>query len=178
MSSVKGQGLLIISAAERSDARSIERLAIETNIDAWSESDYFDEIGRPGSLVLKAVKDGSIQGFLVARIVPGSSNAPDIEIYNIAVSPNVRRDGVGSQLLSELFSRLAQHGVESCWLEVRESNLAAVRFYEKTGFQAEVTRPNFYGNPTENAVIMRLRMSTAEGVGEPSRMLDSRFEEE
>jgi ribosomal-protein-alanine N-acetyltransferase len=44
------------------------------------------------------------------------------------------------------------------WLEVRESNHKAIAFYVKNGFEQVQTRPNFYENPREAALLMRLKL--------------------
>jgi ribosomal-protein-alanine N-acetyltransferase len=156
----------LIEQAEVADARSIRELAIDANIDAWSESGYVDEISRTGSFVLRAVRSGRLVGFLVARIVPGKAEHPDADLYNIAVDREAKREGIGSQLLDDLVARLLTLDVENLWLEVRESNLTAIGFYEKHGFEADTRRPNFYSNPVEDAVIMRLRLRRNGGVSE------------
>lgn len=46
---------------------------------------------------------------------------------------------------------------EKWYLEVRESNLGAISFYEKLGFERVGIRKNFYTAPTENAVLMALQ---------------------
>lgn len=156
-----------VTEAVKTDASKIRELALESGIDAWSADDYADEIQRSGSFVLCIREGQRIIGFLVARQVPGAAEIPDAEIYNIAVSTGSRRSGIGSQLLSELTLRLRSKGVKDIWLEVRESNVTAIRFYADQGFTAEVTRPNFYSNPTENAVIMRLSLSESPDVNNP-----------
>lgn len=147
----------ILKAVEK-DARTIREIAIAANIDAWSEADYIAEIRRPDSYVLTAVEEDRVVGFLLARTVPGSSEKPDIDLYNIAVRPEHSRQGIGSAVIKELLDEITSADTENIWLEVRESNRAAIDFYEKHGFAAELTRPNFYSGPVENAVIMRLRL--------------------
>ena len=153
----------ILKAVE-TDAAAIREIALAANIDAWSEADYIAEIGRPDSYVLKAVDEVSLCGFLLARTVAGTTERPDVDLYNIAVRPDKLHQGVGSALMDQLLRHLDSTNVANIWLEVRASNLTAISFYEKHGFIAELTRPNFYSNPVENAVIMRLRISPAEDV--------------
>jgi len=157
---------LITNEANRSDSSAIRRLALVANIDAWSEADYSDEISRPDSFVITTTDSDVLVGFLVARIVPGTTEAPDADLYNIAVDPAAKRQGIGSRLLATLVEQLVKKSVGNVWLEVRESNAEAIAFYERHGFTAEVTRPNFYTNPTENAVIMRLRIASQLDVSE------------
>jgi ribosomal-protein-alanine N-acetyltransferase len=78
----------------------------------------------------------------------------------------VKRRGIGTKLLIGLLERLAVRSVRNVWLEVREFNYKAISFYESHGFMAEVRRPNFFVNPTDNAVIMRLRMEPEQDVSE------------
>lgn len=150
---------MLIENALPTDAIAIRQLAMAANIDAWAEADYFAETDLPGSFVLKAVIDGEICGFLLARTVPGSSEDPDVDLYNIAVKSEHLRRGVGTSLVTELSFRLHFTNVANIWLEVRESNEAAINFYKKHGFFKELTRPRFYTNPVENAVIMRLKLT-------------------
>lgn len=159
--------IITVVRAQIEDAQMLHAIAINSGIDAWSPTDYADEIKRPGSVVLKADSNEQIIGFLVARIVPGTSIQPNAEIYNIAVSAKYRRNGVGRQLLNSLNKLLTEHNVSSIWLEVRESNQSAIHFYEKYGFITEVVRPNFYAHPNENALVMRCELNSAPDVNFP-----------
>lgn len=150
----------IISAALPGDADALCEIATEAGIDAWSSVDYCAEVLREDSFVLAArVGPTEIAGFLVARTVPGQNEHPDADLYNIAVVASRRRCGVGGELLKTLISVARGRSVGNIWLEVRASNYGAINFYAKYGFQAELTRRNFYSNPAEDAVIMRLKMT-------------------
>lgn len=93
--------------------------------------------------------DGRVAGFIVAR-----NTAPDErEILNIGVLPEYRRLGLGERLLR----RLVHSGKPGdVFLEVRESNHEARRLYERIGFADVGRRPNYYEDPPETAVIMRI----------------------
>jgi polysaccharide biosynthesis protein PslH len=95
-----------------------------------------------------ALLDGHIAGFLVSRSVADKER----EILNIAVHPDFRRLHVATELLRAELSR--HRGVH--FLEVRESNAAAQRLYEGLGFQAVGERPEYYENPTETGIVMRI----------------------
>ena len=95
-----------------------------------------------------AERDSLVLGFLVMRAVAER----EWEILNLAVAPAVRRQGIGRQLLSNV---LARHTGE-CFLEVRESNEAARRFYERLGFETVTERLQYYANPPETAIVMKL----------------------
>lgn len=168
----------IIDRAKAEDAASIRELAIDAAIDAWSESGYREEITRRSSFVLKACRSGQLVGFLVARVVPGRNDFPDADLYNIAVERGSKRQRIGSLLLSSLISHLRMLSVENLWLEVRASNTNALMFYQAQGFEVEMERANFYSNPTENALIMRLRLTPKPRDRHAKTVLDSLSQEE
>jgi len=149
----------IISIALPGDAEAMYKIATDAGIDAWSSKDYRAEMDREDSFVLVArLTTNEVAGFLVSRIVPGKSELPDADLYNIAVKAPDRRFGAGRELLLALISLLRNRDVENIWLEVRASNSGAIKFYSKYGFQPEITRRHFYSNPPEDAVIMRLKI--------------------
>ena len=78
-------------------------------------------------------------------------------ITNVAVFPEYRKMGVGTALLNKVFALKDELNLSFVSLEVRQSNLSAIRLYEKLGFKTEGTRKNFYTNPLENALIMTKR---------------------
>ncbi|MEQ1764067.1 MAG: ribosomal protein S18-alanine N-acetyltransferase [Pyrinomonadaceae bacterium] len=152
--------------AKLSDAPAIRQLAYDAKIDAWTEADYAVEICRPDSFVVTTTSGGELIGFLVARLVPGKGAYPDAELYNIAVATAFKRRGIGKRLVVALLDRLEGANVQNVWLEVRASNSDAIAFYESHGFCSEMTRPNFYVNPTESAVIMALQIGSESDVSE------------
>ncbi len=79
------------------------------------------------------------------------------EITNVAVLPSHRRCGIAESMLTCLLEESRAEGVDDFTLEVRSGNAPAIRLYESLGFAAEGTRPRFYRNPQEDALIMWLR---------------------
>lgn len=102
-------------------------------------------------LVLLAETEDVPLGFLVALRI-----ASEWELENIVVSSTERRKGFGARLLRALLDTASQSASESVFLEVRESNLPARRFYEKTGFQQAGVRKGYYRDPPEDAILYRL----------------------
>jgi ribosomal-protein-alanine N-acetyltransferase len=78
-------------------------------------------------------------------------------ITNIAVLPKRRRKGIASALLEFCLEYAKEKELSFVSLEVRKSNLAAIKLYEKFGFIIEGERKNFYECPTENALLMTRR---------------------
>jgi len=105
----------------------------------------------PARLMLLAEDESGVLGFVVGREAGG-----ELEIENLAVTPAVQRRGLATSLLKEL-RRLAGRGArQSAFLEVRESNLAARRLYEKNLFVESGRRPHYYRDPEEDAIVYRL----------------------
>jgi ribosomal-protein-alanine N-acetyltransferase len=86
-------------------------------------------------------------------------------LMNIAVDPVLRRRGIGTALLEQMFERAGPE--ESYTLEVRPSNAVAIALYERFGFRAAGTRRRYYQDTGEDAVIM---WRTAQTTSAPGRL--------
>lgn len=82
--------------------------------------------------------------------------ADEAELLNIAIHPSLQSKGLGKALLQHLMLEAEQLGAKECFLEVRESNLAAYQLYQNHGFNEIGRRPNYYPAPQgyEDALIM------------------------
>jgi [ribosomal protein S18]-alanine N-acetyltransferase len=115
----------------------------------WPKEGY-EQAHSSGQIILVAELNGQVCGFMIARII-----ADEAEILNTAVDPAQRRKGIGTALLSAAISSTHAHNAKSIYLEVRESNSAAISFYRQHGFEKTAERREYYRGPTENAVVMR-----------------------
>ena len=95
--------------------------------------------------------DGRIAGFVVMREL-FHGPPPELEILNLAIAPAFRQLGLASVLLSSELQLGSTY-----LLEVRESNTAARRLYEKFGFREISRRTNYYRAPTETAIVMQVK---------------------
>jgi ribosomal-protein-alanine N-acetyltransferase len=148
-----------IRPVEAAHVADLIRIGVETNLSPWTAQSYLDEIKNPDSIMLRLVADdNTLIGFVVGRVVTGGEmeTRRDAEIYNIAVVDSQQRTGCGQTLFDAFASICAKRGVANIWLEVRESNAKAIRFYERNGFKLVQTRNHFYENPREHALLMRL----------------------
>jgi ribosomal-protein-alanine N-acetyltransferase len=78
----------------------------------------------------------------------------EIHINNVALRPAFRNRGLGTALMEHVIAQARTLGAHRATLEVRASNTAAIRFYERLGFYAAGTRRNYYTNPVEDALIL------------------------
>ena len=84
----------------------------------------------------------------------GSSFMIDhFDILSIAVLNDYRKKGVATKLLQKIFEKANIINVKKIFLEVRCSNIPAINFYEKIGFNKISTRKNYYESPSEDAFI-------------------------
>ncbi len=137
-----------IRRAEERDLTAICEIEKVSFPDYWSEEAFRANLD-DGS-IFNVICDGYvIIGYEILSLIP-----PESELYNIAVLPEYRGTGAADLLYSETEKAAAENGVDTVFLEVRESNLRARRFYEKTGFKAVGKRKKYYRYPTEDAVLM------------------------
>lgn len=109
----------------------------------------------PLNKILVAYDEDKIVGFVDYMITFNSAT-----ISQIAVLPNYRKKGLGSKLLEEMeksFPKEIDDVVETITLEVRESNINAISFYKKNGYENVVIKKHYYKNG-ENAVYMIKRL--------------------
>jgi ribosomal-protein-alanine N-acetyltransferase len=78
----------------------------------------------------------------------------ELHINTLAVAPAERRRGLATALVRHVFAEAAARGVRRATLEVRASNQAALTLYERLGFRVTATRPRYYNNPDEDALIL------------------------
>ena len=116
--------------------------------DPWSAGSFRDALSTDLSFGLVAESGGEIAGYLIGRVIVGTG-----EILNLAVAPSQRRRGVARALLSSLLSE--RHA--TFFLEVRESNAAALAFYASAGFRLITKRSQYYCDPVEAAIVMQVR---------------------
>ena len=84
----------------------------------------------------------------------GVNVAGEAEILNLAVKSNHRRMGLAKELVSRLLNEWEKQGTRRVFLEVRESNAAAIKLYEGLGFRQIGRRKGYYANPEEDALVL------------------------
>jgi ribosomal-protein-alanine N-acetyltransferase len=109
----------------------------------------YDRIARGDMAGWVAEADAQVTGFLVARRVTA-----DLEILNFAVRSDSRRRDIGAALLRAALDWGKSFHAEKAMLEVRASNLAALRFYERFGFLIAGRRARYYTAPVEDALLL------------------------
>jgi ribosomal-protein-alanine N-acetyltransferase len=130
----------------------VERRAFST---PWSLAMFVLELSKPSGICLAAVRDERIVGYLVC-----SRYDTVWHLMNVAVDDRLRRQGIADSLMDRLFT-LADAPGEQYTLEVRTSNVPAIKLYERLGFRAAGRRRGYYHDNREDAVIMWRTVSEA-----------------
>lgn len=115
----------------------------------WTKTQFEESVGSYQNTVYEV--NGKVVGFCILQPVLDEAN-----LLLMGVHPNQQGKGVGYKLLDESIALLKNDPVQ-IFLEVRESNLAAIGLYEKSGFHQIDLRRNYYPNvdgTKEHAVIM------------------------
>lgn len=134
-----------------SDAGPASLIEKEIITPPWTADDYRDAMSKDSYLLLAAEDEAkSLAGYCVASMA-----ADEAEIVDVGVAPDHQGAGIGSLLVAEMLKRLKAEGITAVFLEVREHNRAALRTYEKNGFEAVGRRKDFYSDPIEDAIIMK-----------------------
>ncbi|GAB6182770.1 ribosomal protein S18-alanine N-acetyltransferase [Thermodesulfovibrio hydrogeniphilus] len=141
-----------IRLAEARDLPSIHHIAIQSFSSPWSMKSFAEELSNPNSRVKVVEVEGEIVGYVVYRMI-----SDEAEILSIAIKPEQRRKGLAKELIKNILDEI-KHKARSCFLEVRASNIPAIKLYEKMGFQKKGLRKNYYLIPEEDAIIMELRL--------------------
>lgn len=119
----------------------------------WAENTFRGLMRRPSAVLLAAEVEGAVVGYSVAWFA-----ADEAELGDIAVHPDARGRGIGEALLQRTLQEAAERGASFLYLEVREANHEARRLYAKAGFEVVGLRKDYYSEPVEDAIVMRLEL--------------------
>lgn len=129
----------------------IERASFST---PWKETTFRGLLKRSDTdLLVAETAEGTLGGYAACWTVIDQS-----ELGNVAVAPWARGAGMGGALVDAVVDRIRVRGAIECFLEVRQSNEAAQHLYRQRGFAVVGRRPRYYSLPTEDALVMRLRI--------------------
>ena len=132
------------------DARDLEqivRLEEESFSNPWTADGLAEMLKAPVTqLHVARLLSDEIVGFCACWVIEG-----ELHINTVAVKQPLRRQGIATRLLRHL---LETTGADRATLEVRRSNVAALKLYEGLGFTTTAVRPRYYSNPEEDALIL------------------------
>ncbi len=139
------------------DAPALSLLHQEDFVRPWSEAEFADLLEQDTVFGFAAREVGQggrpPAGFVLARLAAGEA-----EILTVAVARSHRRQGIGWQLMDAVLRELHAARAEALFLEVDETNAAALALYRRLGFREVGKRPNYYRSPERGptgALVMR-----------------------
>ena len=128
---------------------SIERASFP---DPWSKASLKEEI-ESECPPLVAERDGQVVAYLCLWGV-----LDERHITNLAVHPDLRRQGLGRRLLASAIAEATRAGCQRLLLEVRPSNVTALKLYRGLGFVELYRRRGYYIKPSEDGLVMVLEL--------------------
>lgn len=129
-------------------AVAIEALSFPT---PWSREMLARDLSNTGFSRLYVLRDEEVgvRAFCACWLL-----GEEMYINTLAVDPAVRRRGVATALLADVLRDAAGGGALRATLEVRRSNVPALRLYERFGFTVAAVRPKYYSQPEEDGLIL------------------------
>ena len=153
-----------LSAADIPSAAGIENVCFSS---PWSEKTLLSELQNPLNKFFGAFFENTLAGYIGFQTV-----VDETSVFNVAVLPEFRRNGMGKALVEKLIDEAKKSGSKVVFLEVRAGNLPAINLYEKEGFVFFGLRKNYYENPKENALILRLAFDGSQENEDPIECWD------
>lgn len=123
----------------------------------WSEEDFIRCLRQRNCIGMVAESNERVVGFMIYEL-----HRNRLHVLNFSVHKEMRRRGIGTQLLRKLVSKLSTQRRNKIMLEVRETNLAAQLFFRDLGFRAVSLLRDFYEDTTEDAYLMQYRHSAGD----------------
>jgi len=137
-----------MSLDDLDDVMEIEKKSF---VSPWTKRFFEEALISPISVNLVMKKGTEIIGYIILCSV-----VDEAHILNIAVHPSHRGKGCASSLIQYVLSYFERKGVHEFFLEVREGNMAAIRLYQRFGFEKIGKRKKYYTETNEDALVMCL----------------------
>ena len=140
---------LIFRPMTQGDADAVAELELKCFAMPWSRADFFREMKNELAVYVVGELDKKIVAYAGAWV-----SFEQAEVMHVAVEPQLRGQGIGTLLFGELIKAVKARGATSITLEVRPSNIAAIKLYENFGLHSVGRRKNYYRDNDEDALIM------------------------
>jgi ribosomal-protein-alanine N-acetyltransferase len=139
-----------MTAADIENVIAIERASFQF---PWSTRFFLDELQVDCARSILAEVEGRIVGYVLFWFLP-----EEVDIHNIAVHPDFRRQGIGRLLLEQVVDAARRQERLRVTLDVRFSNASAQNLYRSFGFVIRGLRKGYYSDNGEDALVMALEL--------------------
>lgn len=135
---------LFVRPATPSDLDAIDALeAASFEADRFPRRNLRRMLAGGRTIFLIAETSGAAAGYLALSFRNGARVS---RLYSLAIAPHARGKGAGTALIARAMDETARRGLRAIRLEVRESNTAARKLYERCGFTLRGRRESYYGD--------------------------------
>ncbi|WP_195269422.1 ribosomal protein S18-alanine N-acetyltransferase [Eubacterium sp. 1001713B170207_170306_E7] len=138
-----------IREMRKQDASNLYEIGQACGLGSWSLESYVNEYNNPIAKYLVVEAEGQVVGFAGIWCV-----VDEAQVMNVGILGKYRQNGLGTQLMAALIKTARAQGCSCMTLEVKETNVAAIRLYKKMGFSAASIRENYYPDHA-NGLMMR-----------------------
>ncbi|MBN1470403.1 MAG: ribosomal protein S18-alanine N-acetyltransferase [Syntrophaceae bacterium] len=153
MSDDKVSMQLIIDRMQKADLPQILAIEQESFPSPWTLGMFKKELESRHSRCLCAridIEDKRVAiAYIIFWLVAGEAH-----LHNLAVDKEYRGQGIASHLMEAMKTIAGENDVLFQTLEVRASNVEAIKLYQKYGFVVQGVRPLYYSDTHEDALIM------------------------
>ncbi|MFZ2395900.1 MAG: ribosomal protein S18-alanine N-acetyltransferase [Smithella sp.] len=150
---MKNTSEVTIDLMDKADLPQILAIERQSFPSPWTAGMFTRELESSHSVCLTArinIKGKSVIGaYIIFWLV-----ADEVHLHNLAVKKEFRRQGLAFGLMEVMKEIAGKNAITAQTLEVRESNLEAIKLYQKCGFVVEGIRPLYYAETHEDALIM------------------------
>ena len=132
------------------DLAEVVKIEYSCHLTPWTNKNFIDSYGAKN--LFKVLKnENDIIGYYIASFA-----SDECELLNITIMSELQKKGFGELMLKDFFSECRKANIVNIFLEVRKSNLLAIRLYKKSGFNEIGIRNNYYQNKDskEDAILM------------------------
>ncbi len=144
----------VVRPMREDDVDAVVAIETEAFSSPWQRDTFLELIGRPNlELLVMEHRSSGIVGYAVLWCIMDQG-----ELANLAVIPSMRGRGLGTQLLGSVVDVARRRGVETMYLEVRDSNARALDLYRRFGFSQVGLRRGYYDRPKEDARILMTKL--------------------
>ena len=137
-----------INAEYLEEVNSLEQASFPNH---WSKNTLHSALDNPNNFSFGLFIEDSLISVVLATLI-----LDEVNIINVMTAPAFKQRGFAKKLLQAVIAEASLLNVKSFFLEVRQSNLPALRTYRSVGFKELSVRKDYYQSPLEDAIVMSL----------------------
>ena len=139
------------------DLSDVVEIEETSGLNRWGYDAYKRELFTNQNAVMIVARN-LISGPAVVGFFAGWTVEDELHVNNVASHRDYRRMGIGRSLMHAAIDEARMRGVAEVLLEVRASNESAQQMYRNLGFHFVGRRRDYYRLPTEDALVMKLKV--------------------